>query len=144
MFNGTEQDVKISFYDAQTGAQIPNNKVKVSTADKDLTLNEDQTYTVKRKQIEDLHYLMPGYFSKTDKVHAKVSGLYYLNFLWWIPVITISAVGGGVIGAQAGASIGGSIGILASTGITVGVDFGTGGIFVYPDEVKVFLDPKSK
>ena len=135
MFNGTEQDVKISFYDAQTGAPISNDKVRVTTAKKDLTLNEDQSYTLKRKQAEELHFLSPEYAIKINKIYANTSGLHYLNLIWGAPLLFVGLVGG---------PLGELITLSIYLGLSLGVDMGAGGIYVYPDEIKVFLDPRSK
>jgi hypothetical protein len=142
MFNGTQQDIKINFYNAETGAPISNDKVTVQNGNTILNLNSDQTYTLPRKSFEDLHYLTNGYLSKTDKVQATISVLYYLNLLWEIPFMIGTGVCGAALAGQLGWIIGVFSGAAIGTVVAIGVDLGVGGAYVYPDEIKVFLDKK--
>ena len=118
MFNGTTQDVKINFYNEQTGEKISNDKVKImGKGDRILTLDEEEKYTLKRDIKIDLHCLSEGYKGKSYPILGKVSGLYWLNL---IPIILIAPVGL----------------------INVIVDVSTGAAYKY-DDIKIFLTPNS-
>ena len=142
MFNGTEQGVRIIFFDSATGAQIPNEKIKVHQGEEVLTANEDLTYMLKRNQIEYLQFMGDGYVTRSKRVTARISALYRLNYLWELPVMIGMSFGGFVLAGQVGEVIGMLGGAVIGTGVSAGVDLGAGGAYVYPDEIKIFLDKK--